>query len=193
MAILFFEDNLNVRTNSVTSVTRGIGSAPIADNLVLKVVFSEESTTEPLTLQEAKDWCRIDVTDDDAIITRLITAARRICEKTANLSFILRTVTATFKNGLGDIELPYGPVAGYADYFESDGITAITGFDILQSNMNKIVAVYQAGYTSADLPEEYRNAIGCQVAWMYQNRGDAKLSSMLSLESSLILNQVRSV
>ena len=39
------------------------------------------ATTEPITLQQAKNWLRLDHTDDDARITSLITTARQRAEK----------------------------------------------------------------------------------------------------------------
>lgn len=166
------------------------GSTSPAYNAVLSVVFSGENATEPILLQEAKDWCRIDGTDDDALVTKLIKAARSICEKTANKSFITRTISAKIHNGLGNFILPYGPVVSITSYTDKEGI-AITGYTLVDSYDTDITVVYTAGYTT--LPEDFRTAILCQIAWMYSNRGDIKLASSLSLESSLILQQVRNV
>ena len=66
--------------------------------------------SEPVSIDEAKDWCKIDGCDDDKLILSLITAARIICENHSNLSFIKKTITAKIKNGLGGIVLPFGPV-----------------------------------------------------------------------------------
>lgn len=38
-------------------------------------------SAEPVTLAEAKSWLRVEVTDDDALITGLISAARALVEK----------------------------------------------------------------------------------------------------------------
>ncbi len=48
-------------------------------NAVLSTEFSNEGA-EPVTVIEAKNWLRIDVTDDDDLVEELITAARQICE-----------------------------------------------------------------------------------------------------------------
>lgn len=159
-------------------------------NAVLEVT-DVETGTEPILLPEAKIWCKLDDdTTDDALVTRLITAARRICEKHANLSFMAKTITARFINGLGNLRLPYGPVTGAIAYTDFDG-AAVTDYEIRNGGKGEITAVYTAGYTT--LPEEFRTAILNQIAWMYANRGDIKLAAALSLESMLILNQVRSV
>lgn len=173
------------------SLIGACGSGEILYNAVLEVT-DVETGTEPILLPEAKNWCKLDDdTTDDALVTKIITAARRICEKHANLSFIAKTITARFVNGLGNLTLPYGPVTGTIAYTDFDGL-AITSYEIRTGgNGGEITAVYTAGY--ATLPEEFRTAILCQIAWMYDNRGNVKLASALSLESLLYLNQVRSV
>jgi hypothetical protein len=158
-------------------------------NAVISASFEYgETVAEPVTLQEAKDWCRIDVPDDDALITSLITGARIICENYSGLSFVTKTVTAVLVNGLGNIDLPYGPVAGAVTYTEIDG-TAITGYDISDGRLDRFKASYTAGYGT--LPQNLKTALLNQIAWMNQNRGDAKLASALSENAKLILNQIR--
>lgn len=46
---------------------------------------------EPVDLATAKHHCRVEITDDDALITSLIVAARRACETAAKRSFISTT------------------------------------------------------------------------------------------------------
>lgn len=169
-------------------------SPGILYNAVLSVSFSDDGTeTEPILLPEAKNWCKLDDdTTDDALVTRLITAARIVCEKHANLSFIERTVTAKINNGLGGFFLPYGPVTSITSVTLADATDIYdANFSIDDAYGSIYTVVYDAGY--ATLPENLRTAILCQIAWMYQNRGDAKIAAGLSLESMLILNQVRSV
>ncbi len=47
--------------------------------------------TEPITLLEAKRHLRVDVTDDDTLITSIITAAREYCETFQNRAYITQT------------------------------------------------------------------------------------------------------
>lgn len=181
----YFEDAVNVRTNSVTFV----GAGGVSYNAVIDTSFSAESPTEPVTLQEAKDWCRIDVADDDTLIEMLIKGARAICEHAGNLSLITRTVSAKIHNGLGNFVLPYGPVVGDITSFTDVNGEVFTDYVLSDSYGQDMTVVYNAGY--ATLPENLKTALLCQIAWMYNNRGDVKLASSLSLESSLILKQVR--
>lgn len=43
---------------------------------------------EPLTLAEAKSWLRVEIADDDALISGLISAARALAEKETGRSFL---------------------------------------------------------------------------------------------------------
>lgn len=183
----YIEDSINARRNTVTVIGRNSGPAY---NAVLSTSFTDGTVTEPVTLQEAKDWCAIDVPDNDALITSLITAARIICENYANLSFIKRTVTAKIKNGLGGFVAPYGPVIGDPTAKDSDNAD-IADFDFDNSYSGNITVTYQAGYET--LPQNLKTALLNEIGFLYENRGDVRLQSGLSEESKLILNQVRSV
>jgi hypothetical protein len=183
----YYEDSINARRNTVTIINPNCGPAY---NSVLSTSFSAESTTEPVTLQEAKDWCRIDVNDDDTLITSLITAARIMCENYANLSFINRTVTAKIKNRLGGFNPPYGPLKEITSATDSDG-NAITDFDFDNAYPGNVTIVYTAGYDT--LPVNLKTAILNQIAFLYENRGDIRLQHGMSEEAKLILNQVRIV
>jgi len=168
-----------------------------AFNAVLEVYFSAESGTEPVTLDEAKGWLKIsdDITDDDDLLTELITVARQMCEKYSCISFIERTVKATLNNSLGSISLPYGPVgtiSSYKDYNDTTVTsTAVKGseFKILyEPCIDYIEVTYLAGY--ATLPYNLKRAVLCQVAYLYENRGDATAVSQLSPDAKTILKQV---
>lgn len=166
-----------------------IGGCGPAYNAVLSVSFSSEATTEPFDLAAAKAWLRVDISDDDTLITALIKAARIACEKYANQSFIARSVTAKIHNGLGNFTLPYGPVVSIASI--KDGADTLSDYDIADPWDNDLVVIYTTGYTT--LPEDIKVAIKNQLAFMYENRGDAEKASGLSELSKLILNSYRYV
>lgn len=98
------------------------------------IVKSEEGRTEPLTIDEAKAWLKVDYSDDDDLITAIITKSRNWVEEYCNISIILKDITATItvdpqdygswrgrisrwdlaffgvSTGAQWITLPYGPV-----------------------------------------------------------------------------------
>jgi uncharacterized phiE125 gp8 family phage protein len=153
----------------------GFGSEPSA-TLVAQ--------TEPVTLQQAKDWCRIDISDDDTLLNAIISASRARLERAANVSFITRTVKAQLNKGLDRIQLPYGPVNAIVSIKDSDDIDITdytlkgTQFKWLCCDNEDVSIEYTAGY--AVLPEHMREDLLNQIAWSYDNRGDAQLGSKIS-------------
>lgn len=80
-------------------------------NRIIDIRRVEGSVTEPVTLTQAKAHLIITFTDDDTLITSLITQARKAIEEYCAISIVAKTVTLTaflYKCW----ELPYGPVTG---------------------------------------------------------------------------------
>jgi hypothetical protein len=145
-------------------------------NQVIYITFITDSGAEeePVTLQEAKDFCRISVDEDDTLITELITAARMMCEGYSNIGFIYRGITATVNNGNGGIYLPYGPIN---EVTEIDGEDPQTG-DVKGSTWvqlmvlgERIEVMYTAGYTV--LPKALKTALLNAIYYLYENRAEA--------------------
>ncbi len=169
----------------------------IKENLVLDVKFSSENATEPVTTQEVKDWCRIDVADDDTIIAKIIKASRIRLERATNISFITRTVKARLNNSLGRSYFPYGPVTALTTIIDEDGDAIDSGnytlfndsFQQIDSPYNDIITVtYTAGYSA--LPEDMREDLLNQIAFAYENRGDVKMATKLSPLLSLSYSRI---
>lgn len=53
-----------------------------------------DAASEPVTLSDAKAYCRVDIPDEDALITSLIKAARRHVEKETGLALMTQSWTA---------------------------------------------------------------------------------------------------
>lgn len=89
-------------------------------NNIIDIKLAELTTTEPVTLTEAKAQLIITFADDDTLITRLITAARRAIENYTCTSIISKRITL-----LADIreewELPYGPVVALESVMTRSG------------------------------------------------------------------------
>jgi hypothetical protein len=54
------------------------------------LVIETQPTAEPVTLEEAKNFLRVSIDDDDALISIIITAAREACEAFTNRSFCFK-------------------------------------------------------------------------------------------------------
>lgn len=153
---------------------------------------------EPLTLDEAKAQCRVDVADDDTLITALIVAAREYCEARDWRAYVTQTLDLyldAWPVG-SQIELPRPPVQSVTSitYTDEDGTAAtISASDyvldtvtepgriVLKSNIswpsvtlqivNGIVVRYVAGYGLAvAVPQRIKQAMLLLVGHWYENR-----------------------
>ena len=50
-----------------------------------------DATVEPVSLEQAKDHCRIVIDDDDGLLKGLIVAARQLCEEATGRAFLAQT------------------------------------------------------------------------------------------------------
>ena len=148
-------------------------------NYVISITTSNEGA-EPVTVQEAKDWGKIEQDVDDDLIEELITAAREVCEGYTGLGFVTRDIVATINNANGGFVLPYGPVSG--DVTVTDNADATWG-DL----RGEYEVSYSGGYSV--LPSKFKVAIKQQFLFMYENRGEGNVG--LSPVAEMILRSVR--
>jgi uncharacterized phiE125 gp8 family phage protein len=169
------------------------------------IVYSRVTTaptTEPITLDEAKAWLKIDGTDEDTLLTSLITSARIACENYSGLSFITQSRTVKLDRLYGDVILPYGPVTAITSvvYKDPDDDTDVTftpanyyvdyqsglakirvnddGWPDTNRTLNNVVITYVAGYANAAaVPEIAKTAIKKRMAKDHSNRGDSNVSA----------------
>lgn len=52
------------------------------------LIIEKQPACEPISLDEAKNFCRVDIDDDDDLIGSLIIGAREVCEKYCRRSFV---------------------------------------------------------------------------------------------------------
>lgn len=147
-------------------------------NQVIDVIFDEDSgaPTEPVTLAEAKNFCKIDVTEDDTLITALITAARQMCEAFSNIGFVEREVIAIVNNGNGGVFLPYGPIDTVTEVLINDDpittyeVSGVKWKQLLEPNNDRVTVKYTGGY--ATLPENLKTALLNAIFYLYDNRSE---------------------
>lgn len=84
---------------------------------------------EPVSLDEAKDYLRVDIADDDPILTRIITAAREFLSGWAGLTFIDTVYAERFNRfpigSTTPIKLQRPPLTDVTEitYIDGDGAT----------------------------------------------------------------------
>lgn len=150
-------------------------------------------TVEPVTLAEAKLHLRVDVADDDALITRLISAAREQCEQELDRAVAPQTVQLLLDAfPAGAILLPKGPVTAITSvqYVDTAGATQTIGssnyalddaqvdawllpaygydWPATRDEANAVRVTYTAGW--ATCPAAVRQWILLAVGTMYASR-----------------------
>jgi uncharacterized phiE125 gp8 family phage protein len=139
-----------------------------------------QPTVEPVTLAEAKLHLRVTTSDEDALITSLISAARIYAENYTRRAFAQRTLELLLPNvpSCGVIELPQPPLRSVAwiKYIDADGVLqTIDAADyqvdmyrepglikpsyletwpvITRSDFNALQVRYTAGYAETGSPD----------------------------------------
>lgn len=136
--------------------------------------------TEPVTLAEAKNYCRVTTNADDDLITDLITEAREAVEKATGLCLVTKNVTIWFNNPASNFTLPYGPMDQttfklYDNVNNTEVAPAnyrLVGGEFPSLNFpiwNQLKATYTSGMVS--VPKELKIAILDQINFDYENRG----------------------
>jgi hypothetical protein len=158
--------------------------------------ISDESgtITEPVTLQEMKDYLRLegyvdmdestsdnlsDFTGDDDLISDLITTARELIEEKAGISVVAKTWETVLTNLCGMIEIPYGPVQSITSLADDQGNDIPSTSYVIVGNkwkylkcpeLKNMTITYTAGFDV--LPKPIKIGIMRVVAYLYEYRGD---------------------
>lgn len=162
----------------------------------MRIVTIEEPTEEPVTVEEAKLYTRVDLDDDDDLFEMFITAARLHVEQYCNLALVTQT-RAIYLDGC-DIDfresilnIPFGPIQEIesfnsvdeesestlfpdSDYYLSGQRVALNASSYWPDNIRDFDAYrieVVAGYGDAeDVPRALKQTILRLVAHWYQNR-----------------------
>lgn len=161
-------------------------------------------TTYPITLSEAKLHCRVDTSDDDTLITALITAATEMAEQLTGRALMTQTWELTqdaFDDAMVLTRVPVASItsvkyideAGVEQTLNSANYTLFSGNDYgyhqvtaayglewpatrIQDDAVKVR--YVAGYANAAaVPESIKQWIKLMVSSMYDNRETEAYSS----------------
>lgn len=140
--------------------------------------------TEPVTLQEVKLHLRVDVAEDDDLISAIITAARERIEAYTRRSIITQT-WELLVGGTGPyLSLPRPPVQRIESITADGELVSPSRYQLLRDDFlvmttpvdatspGGVVIRYVAGYgdAPASVPQAIRQAILMLVAHMYESR-----------------------
>ena len=154
---------------------------------------------EVVSLSEAKAWLKIDTTDEDGLLTALITAARLTIEAVSRRLLINQSWRLTLDSWPASISVPVqiGPVQSITALRSYDANNALTNYDVATFLLDKtsmpvrIMPVGQSvpatnrlvagieidllvgfGPAATDVPQPLRQAILLLTAHLFENRGD---------------------
>lgn len=114
---------------------------------------------EPVTLAQAKAHCRVDISEDDALISALITTARVYIEGQTHRALIAQTWDFTYDGFPCPFRLPVAPVIDVPNvsYVDTSGATqtllgspALTNFrSVLDTDTPYLVPLYNESWPDA--------------------------------------------
>jgi len=164
-----------------------------------------------ITVDEAKNYLKVNTTDDDALITVLIAAAERLVEKATGRTLVTTDFVYVIDNAPYIIYIPHSPLKsitkisviteGGAEINVDSSIYAVDTKTYDQGRVylleghawpeHRAFASFiisgKAGYgdTAASVPEALRLAVLIALAKMYENRGAVSESKVMGEISAL--------
>lgn len=159
------------------------------------------AATTVLSLDETKNFLRVDNTADDTIIGSMIRAVTVAGEKYCNRLFVQRTITGLFQQFDASqfekfpyVQIRRAPLVSitsvksmvdeeWVDLASTDWklkdsatyarILFLESIDADDNTPYPLQVIFVAGYGSdADVPEDIKNALKMHIAFLYENRGD---------------------
>lgn len=162
--------------------------------------------TEPVTEDEAKLHLRVDATDEDTPIARMIVTARQEAENLTRRALITQTLELGLSHWPECIKLPRPPLVSVTsikyvdtagtlqtldaadylvdDYNEPARIIPAYGkvWPLIRHQPNAIVVRYVAGYGAAsDVPAAIKNWMLLKIGTMYKMRSDVMAGQISAL------------
>lgn len=162
----------------------------------MAILLITPPASEPVTLQEAKDHLRVDVTEDDSLIENLlIPSARQSVETYLRRSLLEQTWELSLDCFDGDIKLPNPPLQSvtsikYIDVYGVEQTLAASEYTVHTQNepglitlaydkswpsiravKNAVKVRYVTGYADADsVPAPIKSAMLLLIGHLYENR-----------------------
>lgn len=153
-----------------------------------KVARAVAPTTEPISLNDAKAFMRVDGTTDDSLIGDMIVAVRLAAEEALRRSLITQRWRIRYADTLGDqVDLPFGPVQSVVSVtlYDEEGndmlvdaglyhVSPSADALVMESRQwaHRVEVIYQAGYGDAasDVPMDIRQGMLVHLLALYEQR-----------------------
>lgn len=168
-------------------------------------VVTTAPATEPLTLAEAKAQCRVDIDDDDTLLTSLIVAARELVEKNTGRCLVTTVFKAYGDHFADEMVIPDPPLVsvGSVKYLDADDVeqTLATTFYQVSSAVEParlwlkpgqswptiseykqaVNITYTAGYGAASaVPQALKQAMRLLIGAWYEHREEIITGTIVS-------------
>lgn len=166
----------------------------------MQIRYSLITGSEPVTSAEVKAWLKVDFSDEDTLITALITQVRELAEEAAGLALVVKTVEY-FEDDIDIIsewiKLPY-PVHSAITEVVLNGDTLTTSDYKTTGLTQKLIKLASAGVVTDDndqgLKVTYTTlattitgiklAMLKEIAETYEKRGNTFEGSLVNLTSN---------
>lgn len=133
---------------------------------------------EPVTVEEAKLYCRVTNTIEDDLMAELITQSRQAVEKASGLSITPKIVTVWFTNLATMFQFPFGPINTFTSLTDNNDVVLLpAAYKLIGGEYPSLkypaYADMKAVYTTGMevVPKELKIAILDQINYGYENRG----------------------
>lgn len=164
----------------------------------MRLKLKTAPAVEPITLDEAKLHLRVDSTDDNALISALITTARQLAERETKRAFITQTWEMYLDTAPAEVDIPKPPLQATGlsirviDEAGAETVVGATLYDVDASENSpgrvklksgyawpthrgfaSFIIEFKAGYgdAGADVPEALKQGILQLLLHLYENRG----------------------
>lgn len=145
-------------------------------------------SVEPLSVDDVKQYLRIDGDSEDQTISTMISSARMAAEKYMKLSIISQKWKLTFNETTPDeVSLPYGPVTGIdsvktIDENNVETVFASSNYYLTAGNLSiyfneipsdlKVQIIYNTGFSSsaANVPALIKQGMLAHIAFMFDRK-----------------------